>query len=402
MKRRRRAGIYMYIHRETKKVYIGSSRDLDSCQTELLQKLKDNTHENLALQQDWNNSRVGSFYFQVLHEGREFADAKTATEKKTSLINEFITQKREHLCFNLLSDEKKELLKRKKEIKQAKAMAIARRGTFVQFPLCINGVAYDTADAAEIAFGVPKRMLYDKLHQSARKYGPMADLLIIDLVPIMSPEQANQISKTRKASAPYNPKLVYQGVSYLSVAEAVRNCGISRTKFTKMLKDSSNTQCYYLNENGFPIRKINEATTFKKEGKKSKKFKRVNEKKIRIVYQEEGEPGYEGEETTETRLYRTYNAAAQAHGIRASMIKYLATCKKDGWLLVHPWEWEDFKEKLRDEWGDDYFQEFNEFSESLRFDKDGEPLEYGKPLPGGYLYPESDYCEEDENEEDDE
>jgi len=395
----RMPGIYSYTHRSNQKVYYGSTRDLDSCHERLIEKLEEGNHENIALQQDAKDPKCGGFYFEVLEKGSEYRDPKIALQKITSLINELIAQKREHLCYNLLFDEKKELLKRKKEKKLAKDQAIAGRGTFIQYPVCINGLALETARAAQMAFGVDKRVLYDKLHQSAKKYGAMSQRLIIDLQPVMSAEEANQRSQTKKPSAPYNPKLVYQGVSYLSVAEAVRNCGISRTKFTKMLKDSSNTECYYLNENGFPIRKINEATTFKKEGKKSKKFKRVNEKKIRIVYQEEGEPGYEGEETTETRLYRTYTAAAQAHGIRASMIKYLATRKKDGWFLVKPWEWEDFKEKLKDEWGDDYFREFNEFQESLRFDKDGEPREYGKPLPGGYLYPESDYSEEDDNEE---
>nr|YP_003795493.1 hypothetical protein FlteC_p024 [Floydiella terrestris]ACZ58501.1 hypothetical protein [Floydiella terrestris] len=262
----------------------------------------------------------------------------------------------------------------------AKARAIATRGTFIQYPVCINGLALETARAAQIAFGVDKRVLYDKLHQSAKKFGPMSQSLIIDLQPVMAAEEANQSSQTKKPSAPYNPKLVYQGVSYLSVAEAVRNCGISRTKLTKILKDFKNTECYYLDENGFPIEKINEATT---------KSRRVNKKKVRIVYQKEGEPGYEGEETTETRLYRTYDAAAQAHGISASKIKTLAKLKKDGWFLVHPWEWEDFKEKLRDEWGGDYFQEFNEFGEALKynegkslmFDRYGEPIEYGDPLP---------------------
>nr|YP_010500062.1 hypothetical protein ODF01_pgp064 [Gormaniella terricola]UWV18239.1 hypothetical protein [Gormaniella terricola] len=235
-------GVYSIFCTKTNKIYYGATNDLITRFSGHTRRLKNGKHENKELQKDWTAYGWSAFIIEVLYYGPEFENNKTLLEKETSLINQS-----KYECYNISSNEKLRILNREQRRQER-----AESDLLVKYPLTINGLVYTSSRAAQRAFGVGKRKLYKKLHEAAKELGPNATNLIIDWDPVLSVKEANQ---TRKISVPYNPRIVYEGVQYLTISEAAIKCGVSRVKIARFLKDSTKHDSYYLNKDGSPIDK---------------------------------------------------------------------------------------------------------------------------------------------------
>nr|YP_010500064.1 hypothetical protein ODF01_pgp062 [Gormaniella terricola]UWV18241.1 hypothetical protein [Gormaniella terricola] len=328
-------GVFSFYCFKTKRDYISSTINLEQAYFDLLEKLNDNLHQNEILQKDWQTYDPSDFVFSILYRGPDYL------HKETFFLQEIINNECDEACYNFLNKEKIAILEEKKRLLRK---TVFGREWYLQYPLTINGIKYETTFAAIRAFGVEERILFDKLLLEVKKLGPKADSFTIDLQPVLSAEQAHtgEVARTksiglwnRNISHGYKPKFMYEGVSYRSFLEASKKTGVSQMKIKRALTELRNPLTCYVHRFYGPIKKTEamDDTLSKnlglvpslvvKLGLIESKIK-TSRKPIKVSY---------SDELGNINTFQSLKAAERATRIKANTIKKLALQKKEGWFL---------------------------------------------------------------------